>query len=195
MSDITYKWVELLMPFTSGYSLRFTETELAKMSKVPQQSASRYLTVLTQQNILSYEIKGRNKFFHFDLGKQTTFTILQIIENFKTLKFLQNEISASVLINELLKYSKSIILFGSYASQKHDEQSDIDLIIVGKSDKKQIRKIKRNQVIQINEQYITYSELTQLLRNKNPLVLEIQKNHVLFGDASKTVSVMLEAKL
>ena len=190
MSDITYKWVELLMPFTTGYHQKFTGTELAQHAKIPQQSASRYLKTLTHQNWLQYERKGRNKFFSLDLTNPSACVLLQIVENFKTLFFLKKATAASLVIGEFLKHSESIILFGSYASQTQDEQSDIDLIILGKCNKEKIRKIKKNQIIQIHEQYSTVKSFAKSWKEKKPLAIEIQKKHILFGDTFQTIQLL-----
>ena len=192
MGDITQKWVELLIPFISNYGNKLFETELSRLSNVPQQTASRYLNLLVKQNILSYEWKGRNKIFYFDYSKQTTKIVLEILENSKALAFQQKLSEISVIINEILKYSEAVIVFGSYASYSFDESSDLDMVIAGKFNKEEIKKIKQKQTLQINEHYISYEEFNKILRSKNPLALEILKNHVLFGNISKIVQIFIE---
>ena len=87
LSDITQKWVDLLIPFSSNYSDKISASELARKSKIPQQTASRYLNKLVKLNLLNYMKQGRNKLFYFDLGKQTAKIMLNIIENQKSLQF------------------------------------------------------------------------------------------------------------
>lgn len=189
LSNITQIWVRILMPFSSNYSSKISASELARLSKVPQQSASRHLNNLVKLNLIDYAKEGRNKLFYFDLRKQTTKIILNLIENYKSLQFQAESKSISVLVNEILNYCEGLIIFGSYASGKFDEKSDLDMVILGKCDKGHIKKIKRKQIIEINEHYITYNELGRLLSRRNPLSLEIMRNHTLFGDVSKIVDI------
>lgn len=195
MSNITQKWVNLLVPFTSGYNQKFTESELSRLSAVPQQSASRYLNGLVKKNLLNYTIQGRNKQFYLDLQKQTSYNLLQLIENHKALEFQQKSKEAAVIINELLNHAEAIILFGSHAEYKSGRDSDIDVIVVGKTEKDKIKAIKQRYHIQINEQYVSYGELAKSLKSKAPLSIELQKKHIFFGNISKTTHIFMEASL
>lgn len=189
LSNITQKWLDLLVPFTSDYSLRISASELSKRTKIPQQTVSRYLNKLAKSNLIDYVKEGKNKLFHFDLEKPTTKTILNSIENQKALQFQLKSKETSVIIKELLHYCESLVVFGSYASGSYTKESDLDLVILGKWNKEGIKKIKEKLLREINEQYSSYKEFTELLNSRNPLALEIMKNHILFGDVSKMVDI------
>lgn len=191
MGYVTQKWVKLLVPFTSGYSRKFTESELSSLSGVPQQTASRLLSQLVKANLVSYEKQGRNKLFSIT-GLPSSGALLQLIESQKALEFYQRAKDASVIINELLKHSESIILFGSYSAYTHNEDSDIDLVIVGKADKEKIKSAKQKFPVQVNEQYVSYKELSDAIKNKNPLAIELIKSHIIFGDISIIVRKLHE---
>lgn len=195
MGNITQKWVKLLIPFASGYRQRFTETELAKLSNIPQQSASRYLNSLVAENLLNYTVQGRNKLFFIDFSKPTAYTILQTIENHKSLEFQQKVKEASLIINEILSHSDAIILFGSYSTYTFDKKSDIDIVLVGKAEKGSIGAIKKKYSININEHYSSYEEFAKALKAKNALSLEILKSHILFGNISNIIQMIIEATL
>ncbi|MCD6215486.1 MAG: nucleotidyltransferase domain-containing protein [Candidatus Aenigmarchaeota archaeon] len=189
LGNITQKWVTMLLPFSGDYSAKFSASELSRKSKIPQQSVSRYLNQLAKLNLINYTKKGRNKLFYFDLEKQTTKIMLNLIENQKALSFQLKLKEIAVIINEILNFSESLIVFGSYASGSFSKDSDIDIVIIGKHNKKQIKKIKQKQIIEINEHYISYVDFSKLLKSKNSLAIEIMKNHVLFGDISKIVDI------
>ena len=87
LGNITQKWVDLLTPFSNDYSFQLSASELAKKSKIPQQTASRLLNNIVKLNLINYIKKGKNKLFYFDLEKQTTKIILNLIENQKALQF------------------------------------------------------------------------------------------------------------
>jgi len=189
LSNITQKWVDLLIPFSDNYSAESSASELARKSKIPQQTASRLLNKLVKLNLINYTKKGKNKLFYFDLEKQTTKIILNFIENQKALQFQLKIKEIPVVINEILKYCESLIIFGSYASDSFSKESDLDIVILGRCNKEEIKKIKQKQIIQINEYHVSYIEFARILKSKNPLSLEIMKNHVLFGEVSKIVDI------
>ena len=189
LSNITQKWVDLLIPFSDNYSAELSASELARKSKIPQQTASRLLNKLVKLNLINYTKKGKNKLFYFDLEKQTTKIILNFIENQKALQFQLKIKEIPVVINEILKYCESLIIFGSYASDSFSKESDLDIVILGRSNKEEIKKIKQKQIIQINEYHVSYIEFARILKSKNPLSIEIMKNHVLFGEVSKIVDI------
>lgn len=192
MGNITQKWVNLIIPFTSGYSKRFTQSELSRASSIPQQTSSRYLDSLMKKGFISYEMQGRNKLFYIDMQNQSSGALLQMIENYKALQFQQKVKEISVIINELLKYAESIILFGSYSSYKFTNESDIDMIIIGNADKAGIKNAKKKFSVSINEYYVSYKEFAGLLKSKKPLAVEILKNHIIFGEVSKIVHIFME---
>lgn len=189
MSNITQKWVNLLQPFSENYSAKLSASEIARRSKIPQQTVSRSLNNLTKLNLIDYVKKGKNKLFYFNLAKETTKLMLNAIEIQKSLEFQLKRKDIAIIVNEILRFSESLIIFGSYASGKPDKESDIDLVIVGKCNKKDIKKIKDRQIIEINEHYISYEEFGKMLKSKNALAREIMLNHLLLGDVSKIVGL------
>jgi len=190
MSNITQKWLELLFVYSTDYSAKFSVSELARKSDIPQQTASRYLDKLSRMNLINYVFEGKNKLFYFELTKPTTRIIFNLVEGCKALEFQTKEKITGV-INDILKHCESLIVFGSYASKKYNKESDLDIVIFGKKDN-QIKKIKQSQIIEINEHYINYDEFLGLLNEKNPLAIEILKNHIIFGDVSKIVDIFIK---
>lgn len=191
LSDMTQKWVDMLLPFSSGYSTKISLSELSKMSGVPQQTASRYMRSLVKSNLISYERRGRNKLFYFDLNKATTKTVFNLIESRKALLFQLKSKDAIMAIGDMLKHCEGIVVFGSYASEEQRKDSDLDLVILGKTEKAEIKKIKQKQFIEINEHYSSFSGFKKMLSERNPLAIEIMNNHILLGNVSKIVDVLL----
>jgi len=188
LSNITQKWVTLLSGFSSDYSAKLSASELARKSKIPQQTASRYLTNLVEFNLINYTKQGKNKLFYFE-SKQTTKIIWGIIESQKALEFQLKNKKIAIIVNELLDYCDSVIVFGSYSSEKYHSDSDLDLVILKPKNKDKLKKIIAQQIIKINEHYSNYKEFEKTLRDKNPLAIEILGNHILFGDISKIINI------
>ena len=156
--------MKVLIPFTAGYNLRLTEIQLARFSNIPQQTASRQLNILASRNLVDYTTQRRNKLFYLDFSKLTTQTLIQILECHKSLEFQQKVREAPLVIEELLNHFQGIVLFGSYASKKFDKQSDLDIVILGKADKKKIKEMKKGFSIQLNEHYVSYKEFEKSLK-------------------------------
>ncbi len=193
MSEITQKWVGILLPFTGSYGGRLSGTELARLSKVPQQTASRQLNELARKNLLAYQKQGRNKLYFFDHSRESTKSIYQILENHKGIIFHQKAGEVFETISGFLRHAETLIIFGSYSSYAFDGSSDLDLIFVGNCSKEEIKRIKRLQSLLINEHYVSYDELAGLLKSRNPLTVEVLKNHIIFGDVSRIVGIFLAA--
>lgn len=194
MSNITQKWVELLNPFSKEYNKKMTASEISRETKIPQQTATRILNSLVKKNLIEYQRQGKNKLFYLNLKTSSTEIILNLVENQKALDFLIENKKEAVIIEDLLKHCESIILFGSYASKKFDEKSDLDLVIIGKSDKKKIKEIKERQILEINEHYTDFVEFENKIKERNALSIEIIKNHIVLGDVSTIIKIFLRGE-
>ncbi len=54
LSNITQKWVNILVPFSNNYYAKLSVSELARCSKIPQQNVSRYLNKISKLNLIKY---------------------------------------------------------------------------------------------------------------------------------------------
>ena len=193
LSNITHIWVDILMPFLSNYELEISGSEISRKTNIPQQTVSRVLDELVSRNFLNFKMIGKNKIFYFDLRNEKTKLLINILENNKSLNFLSNFKNEAVIISEILKFSESIIIFGSYSSFSNSKNSDLDIVIFGKYDNSLLKKIKERNDIQINEHNLSYAEFIKSLNQNNSLAIEIKNNHTLFGDVSKLVNIFLES--
>jgi predicted nucleotidyltransferase len=192
MSNITQNRVKSLIPLTNNYETKLTQSDLAKITKIPQQSLSRYLNEYVKEGIMEYQTQGKNKLFFINTKNNLSLTTYQLIENQKALQFQQKMNEITPILNELLNYTEAIILFGSYSNYKNHKNSDLDLILIGKTNKEKIKEIKRRVPIEINEEYLSFAELEKSFKVKNPLIIEIINNHILFGDISRIVKLFME---
>jgi len=190
MSNITQNWVKPLIPFSNGYNLKLTSSEISRKSKLPQQTVSRLLNKLVRKNLIEYIKQGKNKLFYLNLKTNQTEIIINIVENYKALEFLMGTKKIGVILEDLLEHCESIILFGSYASLKFDEKSDLDLIVFGAKDK--FNTIIRQFSKEIHPHFVSHKEFEKLIKEKNPLTIEVIGNHLIFGDVSKIVKVFIK---
>jgi predicted nucleotidyltransferase len=192
MSNITLNGVICLEAFLSDYKGKKTASEVARIIKLPQQTASRELNKLAESGRLEYEIKGKNKLFFLDFNKQTSRVLIEIAELKKSFEFMEQHNQINLIINSLIKSSESIVIFGSYASGKQKEDSDLDMAIFEVRDKKIFLKECKEFDIKISPHFINYKEFGKLLENNNPLAIEIMKNHIIFGESSKIIAEIIK---
>ena len=191
LSNITQKWVDILISFAGNYSGKYSASELSRKSGVPQQTVSRSLNQIAGNNMISYKLEGKNKLFYLDLEKNISGIMLNILEFHKSLGFHLHTKAVSVIINDLLRHCESLLVFGSYSSGNFDEDSDLDVLFLGRCSKPEIDRIRQKQVIEINGHYSSYSGFSKALKSKNALAMEIIKNHVIFGDVYAVVGMFL----
>ncbi len=189
MGNITQKWVEILVPFCSDYSAKLTASDISRSTKISQQTASRVLNKLAEFNLVRYNVAGKNKEFYLELDNPNSELLLGIAEHKRTLDFILNCKKQGIIINKILRFCEGIILFGSYASGRYKKNSDLDLVVLGKSSKKEIDALRELSPMDINIYYFGFEEFKSLSKKKEPLFLEICKNHILFGDFFKVVKL------
>ncbi|MEK6869152.1 MAG: nucleotidyltransferase domain-containing protein, partial [Nanoarchaeota archaeon] len=92
-----------------------------------------------------------------------------------------------------LKLDGTIVLFGSYAKRTFRKDSDIDLFCLGKiADKEteEIRKIGKTYGKTINVKKSMIKNFEGGLRKKDPLIVEIIKNHVLLQNPEPFINAL-----
>jgi predicted nucleotidyltransferase len=189
IGNITQKGVSVLTLFSEDYSARFSASEISRITGLPQQTVSHQLNALAGMNLISFAREGKNKLFFIDPSQEAARTLFDLIEAHKALRFQLESGPAAVIVNEISRHCESVIVFGSYASGGFDEESDLDIVVLGGCDKDAVRKVKRASAIEVNEHYAEYGEFERILAAGNPLAREIMENHVVCGDISKVVRI------
>ena len=88
-------------------------------------------------------------------------------------------------------HPKRIILFGSYAKKTFQEDSDIDLFYQGQITDKEIETVKNIGKIYgktINIKKSTLKKFESGLRGKDPLIIEIIKNHIILQNPEQFIN-------
>ena len=184
------KKIDIVSLFLGDYSMRLSGREIARMARANHQTALNHLNELVKHKILGYDLRGRNKEHYLEMDNYRSRLLIQMAETKKSFDILENK-ELKLIIEGIADYAEALILFGSFASLKHDKDSDVDLVVVGKSDKDRISKVSRRYSREINMEYISFAELERSLKDKKALAIEISKNHVFFGDISKLVDVFI----
>jgi predicted nucleotidyltransferase len=185
------KKIDIIALFLGDYLKNMNGREISRLIHSNHQTALNHLNELVREKILKYLIKGRNKEYCLDISNIKTKMMLEIAESANSMRRLENK-EINVIMKEINPFTESIILFGSFSSGNQHKKSDIDIVLIGKSDKKAIEQIKKRYNREINIEFISYSDFIRSLKQKKALAIEIIKNHTLFGDVSKIIKIFIQ---
>ena len=158
--------------------------QVSKESKVPYTTT--YRLIKNNKEIFIIDQKGNIKLVSLNLKDNITKTYLILSERKISELFLDRNPELKVLKKELPKGDYSLVLFGSRAEEKQREKSDIDLCVINKEGKKEIRFSKFELLfkLEINPIYLKDREFRDMLKEEEQnLAKEIIKKHViLYGE-------------
>lgn len=144
---------------------------LAKELNESHATISRKLNNLVVENVVEFEIEGKNKIFSLKnniIAKNCIF----MAESYKFNKLLSKYPQLEIISEDILKKTdeKMIIIFGSYAKFNAKKESDIDIYVETKE--KDIKKTIESINSKINVKIGPFDK-------KSNLIKEIIKNHVI----------------
>ena len=186
----------ILEEFTGNYGARVTGSYIAKKKKLNQKTVSNYLKKLEGQSFLKSITEGKNKLYFLNLqDEQLIINFLSTAENARAINFYKKHPLIKEITAKSLKSIKGIsIIFGSYAKGAQKKDSDLDIFIAGEADKKEIEKIGDMYHIEINIKAFSLKEFKNALQEKDPLVEEVIKSHIITKNAQEFVSCIIEAR-
>ena len=158
--------------------------QLSKESKVPYTTTHRLIK--KNKDIFIINKKGNINLCSLNLKDSITKNYLILAERKEAESFFNKNPEFRVLKKELPKGGYSLILFGSRAEDKQREKSDIDLCVVNKDGKKNIKFSKFELLfkLEINPIYLKDKEFKHMLKEEEQnLAKEIIKKHIiLYGE-------------
>ena len=172
--------LNILSIFSGDYTLKMHGREISRLSNTGQRTTSNYLKFLEKEKILVSEIKGRTKDYSLNLNNESVKHLLVMAEEFRTIKFIESKYgikdffaSVSDLINGF------IIVFGSYAKNQADKQSDLDVLIIGSYNKEKFKKIANRYPYKLHLINMTKAEFIKGIRKKDNFSVEVIKHHII----------------
>jgi len=169
-----YKVMELYLgDFRGRYYLR----EISRLTKLPLRTTQRVLKDLEEGGVMKSEKSGKNRYYFLNLKNTRTKLHLLIAEINRTLEFLKRYKPFNMFLGERIE--ACLVVFGSFASFRADRTSDLDLLIIGKEELPfhllpyRVHKIS-----------LTKKQFEQALKNRDTVIKEILKNHVILTDHS-----------
>jgi len=176
----------ILEAFTGDYTVKLTGSALAKKKKLNQKTVANHLARWEKEHLLKSKTEGKNKVYFLNLeNKELTKEFILAIEHCKTLAFYKSNPLIKEIAAKIKPHIDGIaLIFGSYAKKTQDEDSDLDLLIIGKAQEAAIEEIAQRY-----EQEISLKIYPQL--QDDILTREAIKNHILIKNAECFVEEVL----
>ena len=175
---------KILKLYTSNYSAQYHVREIAKLLNKSHVTLLPHIESLKKENIVITQNVGKNKMVALNLDNILTKDYLTTSEIIEKIKYLDEVYIIKKMVSEIhkLNIKGTLVLFGSYSKRTFKEDSDIDILQIGKIATKDIDKIKKIGKIygkDINIKNSTEENFEKGLRTKDALVMEILKNHII----------------
>ena len=122
--------------------------------------------------------------------------LLSVAEKKKSLELLGKEIFIKKIYEEFVKLdlNGSLVLFGSYASKTHTEESDVDLLYLGdlkESDSKKIKELGKIYKKEIHFVSMDFKQFREQLSEQGALAKEVIGNHIVLYNQDLFVNEVL----
>lgn len=145
--------------------------EMARRLSVDQGNLDRKLKSLEKEGLLKSELKGRERYYSLNPS-------FPLLKEYKTI--IKKTVGFEHLLRESLKEIKGLKaawIFGSYAEDKMDSASDIDLLAIGHHDtialQRKIAEIQKTMMREINVVSMTPDEYRT--KKNDPFFRTIEK--------------------
>ncbi len=181
--------LKIIEEFLRDLDSKLTGSFIAKKKKLNQKTVANYLNKLEKENILESRTQGKNKLYYFNLqNKEIVKNFIMAVEHLRTINFYQKNILTKEISEKIIPYIKGVaIIFGSYAKNTQKKDSDIDIMVIGKCNEKEIDKISKMYGKEINLKI--YPRLI-----KDILTTEVIKNHIIIKNTEKFIEGILRWK-
>lgn len=188
--------IDIIGLYRGNYLSQFHIRQMAKLIEKSHVSLLPHLKELEKRNILISKEVGKSKVFSLNLGDNRVRDLLSVAEKKNSLELLDKEIFIKKIYDEFLKLdlNGSLILFGSYSSATHTEESDIDLLYLGDSKENDIKKIKDFGKIYKKEIHFVsmkFEQFREQLSKQGALVKEIIDKHIILYNQDLFVNEVL----
>ncbi|MEK6950119.1 MAG: nucleotidyltransferase domain-containing protein [Nanoarchaeota archaeon] len=167
------KPLQILLFLTAHPSQEFTYTELRKKTKLAKATLTKWLAFLGHQDLLAEQKRGFQKFYRINRNHV-------LVKQFKVLRAVA---SLDFLLALSKKHGFEAYLYGSAARGEEVEESDLDIIIIGKVKKEELLpEIQRQSALlkkEIRIRIFTPLEWAQLSDNDKAFYERVEKDKIL----------------
>jgi len=176
--------LDIISLFRNNYLNQFHIRLMAKLIGKSHVSLLPHLKEFEKDKMLISKEVGKSKVYSLNLNNNQVREFLSFAEKKKSLELLNKEIFIKKIYEEFinLDLNGSLILFGSYASKTHTEESDIDLLYLSNLKESEGKKIKELGKIYKRDIHLVSMNIKQFreqLSKQGALIKEIINNHII----------------
>lgn len=178
--------IQIFEEFLRDFDVKLTGSFIAKKKNLNQKTVSNYLNKLEKESILRSKTQGKNKLYFLNLGnKEIVKNFIISVEHLRTINFYKKHILIKEIAEKIYKHVKgTAIIFGSYAKNIQKQDSDLDVLIIGKCNEKEINYISKIYKIEISLKI--YPKLEQDILTKEAI-----KDHIIIKNAEQFIGELL----
>lgn len=185
---MTHTTLRLLRLYALDYRLRLHVREAGRRIGADMTAARLHLGRLEGIGILRVAREGRNLAYSLNLGNPVARNYLVMAEYHAAAAHMGSNYLAKRALDDLDPHADgAIVLFGSYARGEQDEESDMDLLVMGRRapDVGVVRRLSLTTGVRFDVKHETQTRFAEMLRRDSPLAGEILANHITLKGADE----------
>jgi predicted nucleotidyltransferase len=186
---ITENHLKVLSLFTRGFNREYYIREIPKLLGIGPRTAQLILNDLEEKGVLESETRGKIRTYRLKKGI-TTKEYLIFSEQYKTIVFLESHLLIKEIVEKIYENIKGIaLIFGSYAKGTEKEDSDLDMLIIGKHDEEAIKKVACTYGREISIKSYSLSAFKKNM--KSHLIVEVLCNHIVIRGVEDFINMVV----
>ena len=178
---MTHTTLRILRLYAVDYRLRLHVREAGRRIGADMTAARLQLARLEGIGILRSARAGRNLAYSLNLGNPVARNYLVMAEYYAAAVHMGRNYLAKRALEDLDEHADgAIVLFGSYAREEQDGQSDIDLLVLGRKrpDAGAVKRLSLTTGVRFDVKHETPGRFAGMLRRDSPLAGEILASHI-----------------
>jgi len=189
--NITENGLQVISLFTKGFDKEYHIREVEKLLKISPRTAQLILEDLENKGITESKVKGRNKSYKLKINELSK-TYLTFVEQYKSIASMKNNLLLKEIIEKISPFINGIgIIFGSYAKEIFNKESDLDIFVAGTYNKDEIKKVSRNLGVEISVKCYPLKTFEKNIYH-DILLKEILNNHIVFLNSEQFIQEVLK---
>jgi len=186
------KYSEIMKNFLKGYFIKIYGRELIDKVSLSPKNISLTLKEFEEEGVLKSEISGNRRYYSLNFNNVLLAQEIICFENLRKLEFLKKN---KRLIDFLNNVDGSIVcVFGSYAKETNNKNSDLDLFIVGKVDSLKLKRFGKDYGIDVQIFNVSFRDFVNSIKRNDEIFNEVLKNHILIKGIDLFVLEVLKWK-
>lgn len=175
---------KIITQFVNDYGKKYYLREIASLLKRPHQTIKPYIEELVEKKILIGNERKNITEYSLNFKNKQIYDYLVIAEKERLMERLSEEVILKILFEKLFPFflRDTFLIFGSSA-EKIQKGSDIDLLIIGKSD---INKAI-DEFEEIYNKKIHKVQVSSMNKLSSTLIKEIYKKHLIFNNTEQMI--------